>query len=99
MGRIYDRAEWRARPRDGCRIAELVGGECAGDICLHHVRPIVFGGDDEKVVPVCARHHPMLEALVRRIYAMPEYKRCPHQHRTAEAREACERRLNRAVAA
>lgn len=88
-------ASWRALPRTGpCAVAELVGGDCRGPRHLHHVTPLSLGGDpDGKVVTVCAAHHPMLEALARRVHHTP---RCPHQHRTPEARAICERRLLRA---
>lgn len=69
--------------------------ECSGPVHLHHVHPLSAGGDAfGRTVEVCRRHHPMLEALARRVYGEPEWKTCPHQHRTREAREACERRLN-----
>lgn len=94
-GRIYDRAFFRALPREGCIVHELFGTECAGEIGRHHVHPISLGGpEDGPTVPSCARHHPMLEALARRVYGTPEYRRCPHAHRTLEGRMACERRLN-----
>jgi hypothetical protein len=94
MARIYDKAAWRAQPRERCVVHELIGGECRGPVALHHVHHLSFGGDDDgRTVPVCSRHHPMVEALARRVH---HWRRCPHQHRTPEAREACERRLNAA---
>ena len=99
MGRIYDRSEFRRLPRDHCAVHELLGGNCVGPIHQHHVEPMSLGGDElGYTVPVCARHHPMLEALARRVYGTQEYRRCPHRHATAEGRRACERRLNEAVA-
>jgi hypothetical protein len=56
---------------------------------------VSLGGDPAgETIMVCARHHPMLEALARKIHGLPEWKSCPHMHRSAAAREACERRLN-----
>lgn len=76
-----------------CCLAELLPGECSSALHWHHVTPISAGGPvDGPLVPVCSRHHPMLESLARRILKAP--KRCPHRHLTREARESCERRLN-----
>ena len=75
-----------------CALSELVPGECSGRLHEHHVMPISAGGDPNgKTVLLCQRHHPMVEALARRIL---RWRRCPHVHRSPEAREACERRLN-----
>ena len=94
----YYKSSWRNLPRSRCAAAELLGGECAGPIGRHHLHPISLGGDPEgETVEACARHHPMLEALARKIHGLPEWKRCPHTHRSREAREACETRLNRAA--
>jgi hypothetical protein len=94
---LYNQSAWRARSRTGtCRVAELIGGECRGELSLHHVYPLSLGGpEDGRTVLVCARHHPMLEALARRVYGAKRWRRCPHQHRTVEARRECEERLNR----
>jgi hypothetical protein len=95
MGRVYDTAAFRALPREHCIIHELLGTECEGAIARHHVHPLAAGGDPQgRTVPVCAVHHPQLEALARRVYGTPEWKRCPHFHPTQAGREACERRLN-----
>ena len=101
MGRPYDSAVWRTLLREGCALHVLTGDACSGDVGLHHVHPISLGGDvDGETVPVCAKHHPSLEALARRVYGEPRRRRCGHRHVTREGREACERRLNRdAVAA
>jgi hypothetical protein len=94
-----DTRRWRALPRERCAVFELIGGACSGPISLHHIIPLSAGGDDDgPVVQVCQAHHPMLEALCRRVYRPVEPRRCPHHHRTREAREACERRLNAAAA-
>jgi hypothetical protein len=99
---LYHTPRWLALDRSGpCAVAELLGGECAGPIHRHHVHPVSLDGDPEGMtVQVCRKHHPMLEALARKIYGDPPgWKRCPHPHRTRAAREQCERRLNGAVAA
>ena len=95
---VYMKRSWRNLPRDFCVIEYLFGevvGECVGVIDLHHVRP---GDPDSRHIPVCHRHHPQLEATLRRLSA-PEraWKRCGHRHSTREGREACERRLNRDI--
>lgn len=94
--RDLDRRRWRALPRERCAVFELIGGECAGPIHRHHLMPVSEGGwEDGVTVQVCQRHHPMLEALARRVHNPPLWRRCRHRHRTLEAREQCERRLNR----
>jgi len=92
----YNTRKWRSLSRDGiCAVGELLGTECFGPLHLHHVRPLQAGGDQfGNTVLVCERHHPSLEALARRVWKQQEWKRCPHVHRTREARESCERRLN-----
>ena len=93
---LYNSRTWRNLPRETCRVAELVGGECAGSISLHHLYPLSLGGAEwGRTVECCQAHHPYLEALARRVYGRREPRRCHRQHRTREAREACERRLNR----
>ncbi len=95
MARVYDKAWFRALPRDACVIQELLGGNCSGPIAHHHVEPLNLGGaDDGRTVPVCASHHPMLEALARRVHGSQQPRTCPHFHATAEGRAACERKLN-----
>lgn len=92
----YNTSKWRSLPRDGvCAVGELLGAECEGKLALHHVHPLSAGGDDfGQTVLVCARHHPMLEALARRVYGQQEWKTCKHHHTSRASREACERRLN-----
>jgi len=79
-----------------CALAELLPDECSPGIDRHHVFPISAGGDpDGPTVPVCDRHHPILESMARRVLGGP--RRCPHPpgtHRYPDGREACERRLN-----
>lgn len=96
----YDLRSWRNLPREFCVIEYLFGdvvGECVGIIDLHHVRA---GDPDSRSIPVCHRHHPQLEATLRRLSA-PEraWKRCRHRHSTPESRKACEEKLNRVSAA
>lgn len=90
-GRVYDTSAFRALPRDSCALSWL--GECQGLIHRHHVH----GLEADETVPLCARHHPTAERLRR--WTEPKRRRCPHQHRTRESREACERRLNGLTAA
>lgn len=77
-----------------CAAADLLPTPCAGPLHRHHVYPISRGGDElGRTVILCARHHPSVEAIARRLLE-PRPRRCPHRHRTREAREACERRLS-----
>lgn len=97
----------RALARDGnaCTVARLIGGACsAGPLHAHHIVPVSEGGaplDEDNVATTCSAHHPQWEALrrllVRRLLE-PENAappRCPHTHRSAEARRQCEARLAR----
>lgn len=108
METIYNDLRWqltrsRALARDGnrCTVSRLLGGECsAGPLHAHHIMAIADGGapfDVDNVGTTCAAHHPMWEALrrllVERMLAPPP--RCPHRHRSREARAECERRLAR----
>jgi hypothetical protein len=84
--------EWRDLPRDGECVAEFLFGEavgpCHGLMHRHHVRP---RDPESRTYLACARHHPMIEAWLRRL---SRRRRCPHNHRYPGAREACERKLN-----
>jgi len=98
--RVYDRRQWRSLPREFCAVEQLFGeavGPCHGLIHLHHVDE---NDPDSRSVPVCQRHHPSLQAALRRLRS-PEtvWKRCRHHHSTAEGRAACERRLNQHLTA
>lgn len=111
MGTIYNTLRWHrtkqlARERDGnkCTVARLLGGECSpGPLHAHHVMPVSEGGrpyDLDNVGTSCASHHPMWEALRRRLVAnlqpeKPRVLRCNHRHPTAEGRRICERRMLR----
>jgi len=94
----YDKRAFRRLPREFCTVEHLFGeavGPCHGLIHLHHVDD---SDPDSRPVPVCQRHHPSLQAALRRL-RIPEkdWKSCPHPpgtHRYPGAREACERRLN-----
>ena len=82
----------------GCIVHRLLAGSCGGTLHVHHIQPVRerpdLADEPSNGVVVCARHHPTLES-VRRILA--KERRCPHEHRSAEARRLCERRLNRAA--
>lgn len=98
--RIYNSQEWRELPRDGECVAEFLFGEavgpCRGQTHRHHVDP-----QDEfsRTYQACARHHQKIHVALNHLDARPRWKRCPHIHRTRESRQACERRLNRELAA
>jgi 5-methylcytosine-specific restriction endonuclease McrA len=108
---IYHTLRWRltrsrALERDGhrCTVSQLLGGPCSGGpLHAHHIVPVSEGGaayDLDNVGTSCSSHHPMWEALrrtlVRRLAAASAPPpRCPHQHRSAEARRICEARLAR----
>lgn len=105
---LYSTALWqiarrRALKRDGnrCSVQRLLGGACTATLHVHHLVPVEDGGDlysQDNLVTACSRHHPMLEALRRHVLAEvrnPSVPRCPHQHRSAEARRICERRMAR----
>jgi hypothetical protein len=96
----YNRRSHRDLPRDvECVVSALLGdlvGDCHGVIDRHHTDP---DDPDSATLPVCKRHHPRLQALVRLIVKPKLRRRCPHppgSHRYAHAREECERRLNAA---
>jgi hypothetical protein len=104
---IYNTSLWRAvssrakrRDERRCTVAKLLGGPCKGDLHAHHIVPVADGGaayDLDNVGTTCAAHHPQWESL-RRILVrrqLAAQPRCPHQHRSAEARRICEERLAR----
>lgn len=108
MESIYDTLRWRAtraralrRDANSCTVSRLLGGDCSGVLHAHHIVPVAEGGapfDLDNVGTVCASHHPAWEALRRTLVSRrrePDPPRCPHEHRTREARELCERRLAR----
>lgn len=112
MRGLYDTPLWqvsrrRALARDGarCTVARLLGGDCTDTLHVHHLVRPEHGGARyqlDNLVTVCSAHHPMLEAIRRRALdaARPgPAPRCPHQHRSAEARRQCEARLARQRAA
>ncbi len=108
MASLYNTLRWRiarnrALERDGhrCTVSRLLGGPCApGPLHAHHIVPVEEGGplfDVDNLGTTCSAHHSQWESL-RRILARRRRApapRCPHQHRTVEAREICERRLAR----
>ena len=95
---VYDKRSWRNLPRDYCLVEHLLGaaaGPCSGLIHHHHVDPT---DENSRTVQCCAGHHSRLHAALRALSGSERRsKRCPHLHRTREAREACERRLSRAA--
>ena len=90
------RARIIARDR-GCS-GRFLGGECSPILDVHHILPREEGGTDEdsNLMALCHTHHPMLESMRRAILRRRRWRTCPHEHRYAHAREACERRLNAA---
>jgi hypothetical protein len=95
----YNRSSWRELPRDGsCAVAFLFGdavGPCGGLMHRHHVDP---SDPDSRSYQACARHHPKVQAVIRRLTTGPVWRRCPHRpgtHRYQSGLEACERQLNR----
>lgn len=90
--------------RDGrrCTVARLLGGDCSDEpLHVHHIVPRSDGGTDDvdNLATACATHHPTWEALrrqlVRAILRGRRASRCPHRHRTLDARLICEARLAR----
>lgn len=106
-----DSPEWhrfrlRVLARDGrrCTVGRLLGGPCHPTLHVHHVVPVSEGGaefDFDNAITACARHHPMLEALRRKILAARETPppRCRHRHPYPQGREECERRMRERIAA
>lgn len=113
MTTLYNSSRWRdeVRPaaleRDGhrCTVSRLLGGPCTEGrpLHVHHIVPVDEGGapyDLDNVGTVCARHHPMWEALRRTLARrvnrpVVPLARCRHQHRYRYGREECERRRRR----
>lgn len=86
--------------RDGGCSARFLGTPCLGVVDVHHIRPREEGGTDEddNLLALCHRHHPVVEGMRRQILRHRGWRRCPHRpgtHRYPGAREACERQLNR----
>ena len=92
---VYSTRAWRELPRNYCVVELLFGeavGPCSGLIHHHHVDPT---DPDSRTAQVCATHHPKVHAALRHLSAR-SWRVCPHAHRSREARELCERRLNAA---
>lgn len=94
----------RVLARDARRCSgRFLGGGCSAILDVHHILPREEGGtdEDENLLSLCHRHHPMMEALRRAILKRrggPIWKPCPHKpgiHRYPGARESCEQTLNR----
>lgn len=109
-GDLYNTLAWEtvraavlARDSHRCVAAWLLGGSCDDEnpLHVHHIEPAEERPDlalvMENLISVCAHHHPRLEALRRAIRRARhgDRRRCPHEHRTRQGREACEARLNR----
>lgn len=109
---LYSTLLWRAvrrraLARDGslCTVQRLLGGDCSGARHVHHVRPAEdypeLALDLDNLASVCSAHHPVWEALRRRLLAGLEADepkgppRCTHWHPSEDARAICERRLAR----
>lgn len=93
---VYNSQSWRQLPRTRCLVSVLLGaaaGPCRGDVHRHHVDP---HDPESRTVEVCAAHHSRIHAVLRSL-GSSRWRRCPHQHRSRESREACERRLNAAA--
>lgn len=103
----YSTSDWktarkRAIRRDGecCTVGRLFGGDCKGSLHVHHLVPLREDGDLldlDNLATVCASHHPRWESLRRTLNEQrrPPMRRCRHRHVSAEARQLCEKRLNR----
>lgn len=98
----WDEARARVLARDGsrCTVGWLLGGACSERLDVHHLIPREEGGthDLENLITACSAHHPVVEALRREVLRRRgrlSWRRCRHEHRSREGREACERRLNR----
>lgn len=103
---LYNTSRWRAasaraRRRDGdrCTVSRLLGGSCSGRLHAHHVVRPEDGGalyELDNLGTACAGHHPRWEALRRALERRHvDRPRCPHAHRSEEARRICEERLAR----
>ena len=105
---LYSTALWRLvaqkakrRDRSRCTVARLLGGDCRGLLHVHHIVPVSEGGAAlalDNLATVCASHHPKWESLRRAIMRQRGEVmqiRCPHSHRSLEARLLCEARLRR----
>lgn len=91
------------RDAERCTISRLLGGTCSARLHVHHLIPVSEGGpelpDLDGLITVCSACHPRLEAFRRAVMhsrtKILKSVRCPHTHRSAEARQLCERRLAR----
>lgn len=96
--RLYNLPAWRRlRKRVLERDAEVCllhrFGGCDGPLHVHHTDRTADPLDEDRLVSVCAHHHPMLEAVQRRAQK-PEWKTCNHRHPYSIGKRECERRLN-----
>ena len=65
------RAHVIARDGSRCTVGWLLGGACSDTLDVHHLIPREEGGtnDPENLITACHAHHPVVEALRRRIRA------------------------------
>jgi hypothetical protein len=93
----------RVLERDQHRCSgRFLGGECSAVLDVHHIVPRSEEGTDEddNLLTLCHRHHPMLESIRRAILSRrPLWKKCSHYHPYEQGRRLCEERLNRGLQA
>jgi hypothetical protein len=91
----WEEVRKRVLKRDGfrCTVSRLLGGECRGNLHVHHIVPRAEGGTDEgdNLGTACSRHHPRWEALRRALIAAKVAGQDPR----ARARERSLRRVER----
>jgi len=102
---LWSIARGRALRRDGsrCTVSRLLGGDCTPTLHVHHLVRPEHGGSRyalDNLGTTCSAHHPVWEAVRRSIVERRGLEhdprpRCPHQHRSAEARRQCEARMAR----
>jgi hypothetical protein len=96
---LWETARAIVLDRDGhrCTVSRLLGGRCHGRLHVHHIDPEGAPYDEDNLGSVCAAHHPRWEALRREIVSSRrrDLPRCPHTHRSIEARRLCEAQLAR----
>jgi hypothetical protein len=99
MNESWENIRARIIDRDRACSGRFLGGPCSPLIDVHHIVPRDEGGtdEDENLLALCHRHHPMLESMRRQILRRRGWKTCPHDHRYSWAREECEAKLNRAA--
>ena len=99
MEERWEDTRTRVLERDQHRCSgRFLGGGCSAVLDVHHIVPRSEGGTDEddNLLTLCHRHHPMLESIRRAILKnrIPSWKRCTHYHPYEQGRRLCEARLN-----